>query len=275
MCMKDEVLLSLILKCYKESMYPFLRLPALRFLGNIWADDDILARKLIIDHELLVTMEETIQDPNRFLRRETCWVAANLVWGPVSNVFLVLKSLLKHVQRMYLHDEPKIKLEASWILLNSTQKINEKTVNLMLKYDVIGTFEQKIIDSCSLDLSQANVKPSTQKKLEIEENISEAEEDIVLTFLEEFLKKTMRFPVHKEIKQRYRESPLMLLFNKLFIPKRHNNCGLLHLFIKPLALKRREWDNGMKAYDLIARYFKDIKEELLNPEPTISEETKE
>ena len=46
--MNDEQLLKIIIKIYQESRYPYLRFPALRFLGNIWSDDDILARKVII-----------------------------------------------------------------------------------------------------------------------------------------------------------------------------------------------------------------------------------
>lgn len=69
MCMKDEDLLKLVLKCYKESTYAHIRLPALRFLGNICADDDILARKLIVDHGLIETMKETIK--SKLLCQET------------------------------------------------------------------------------------------------------------------------------------------------------------------------------------------------------------
>lgn len=112
--------------------------------------------------------------------------------------------------------------EAGWILLNSTQKLTDKIVELMLKFDIIATFE---------------------KKIEIEK-LTEKQEDVILTFLEEFLKKTMRFKMHKEIKQMYRDSTIMD-------------------FLKNLASKKQELENGTKAYDIITRYFKDIKEELV------------
>lgn len=112
--------------------------------------------------------------------------------------------------------------EASWILLNSTQKLTDKIVELMLKFDIISIFE---------------------KKIEIEKP-TEKQEDVILTFLEEFLKKTMRFKMHQEIKQMYRDSTIME-------------------FLKQLACKKHELENGSKAYDIITRYFKDISEELV------------
>jgi hypothetical protein len=77
----------------------------------------------------------------------------------------------------------------------------------------------------------------------INSSLSDEQTNIVLIFLEEFLKKTMKFKIHKEIKQLFRDSPLMA-------------------FLKPLALKKKESELGAKAYDTIARYFKDIKEDL-------------
>ena len=54
----------------------------------------------------------------------------------------------------------------------------------------------------------------------------------------------MRFKIQKNIKALLKESKLIE-------------------FIKPLALLKGETENGTKAYDIMARYFKDIKEKLL------------
>jgi hypothetical protein len=78
-------------------------------------------------------MKETIKDEKAFIRKETCWMISNIVCGPVSNILMILSPLLKDVINLYLSDEPKIMLEASWIILNSTQKMTEKTVDLLLK----------------------------------------------------------------------------------------------------------------------------------------------
>mmetsp|Transcript_27172 Transcript_27172/g.24051 ORF Transcript_27172/g.24051 Transcript_27172/m.24051 type:complete len:161 (-) Transcript_27172:469-951(-) len=79
LCMTDEPLMLLVLKCYSNSSNPYLRLPALRFLGNICTDDDILAKKLLVDYNIMEPMKETIQDRKTFMRKETCWVASNIV----------------------------------------------------------------------------------------------------------------------------------------------------------------------------------------------------
>lgn len=175
-----------------------------------------------MEYQIADFMKETITDKKSFLRKETCWVASNIICGPVSNGFMVLNKLLEHIVNMYLYDEPKIMTEASWVILNATQKMNEKTVDLMLKHDVLGCIE---------------------KKIELEE-LSEDQQDVILTFLEEFLKRTMRFKIHKDLKDMIRASKIMD-------------------FVKPLAYKRKENDLGMKAYDIIARYFKDVKEEMM------------
>ena len=134
---------------------------------------------------------------------------------------MTLNKLLKDIIQLYLKDDPKIMLEASWVLLNSTQKMNEKTIDMMLKNNIVRVFEIKIEQG----------------------NLTEENEDVIITFLEEFLKKSMKFKAHKLIKATYRKGKIMD-------------------FLKPLAAKKNESDNGLKAYGLIARYFKDIKEEL-------------
>ena len=81
------------------------------------------------------------------------------------------------------------------------------------------------------------------KKIEIG-NLDENQEEVILTFLEEFLGKTMRFKCHKDIKEMYR--------------------GKIMEFLIPLAKAKKTNFNGVKAYDIIARYFKDIKEQITN-----------
>ena len=122
---------------------------------------------------------------------------------------------------LYLYDDPKIMTEASWILLNSTQKVNERIIDLFEKHEILETFK---------------------KKIELE-NLTEQQEEVILTFLEEYLKKTMRFKAHKDIKLKYRE-------------------GVIMEFLKRLSVKKYKCPNGLKAYNMIAKYFKDIKEEL-------------
>ena len=88
-----------------------------------------------------------------------------------------------------------------------------------------------------------NIFEVFEKKIE-SEDLSEDQEDVILTFLEEFMKKTMRFKIHTKIKGLLRESKLIE-------------------FLKPLALLKGQTENGTKAYDIIARYYKDIKEEII------------
>mmetsp|Transcript_27172 Transcript_27172/g.24052 ORF Transcript_27172/g.24052 Transcript_27172/m.24052 type:complete len:124 (-) Transcript_27172:13-384(-) len=112
-------------------------------------------------------------------------------------------------------------LEASWVLLNCTQKVNEKTIDLLIKHDILEVFEQKI---------------------ELE-NLTEQHEEVILTFVEEFLKKTMRFKAHQEIKLFLRSSNIMD-------------------FIKKHGLKKYESPNGLKSFNILAKYFKDIRDEI-------------
>lgn len=79
------------------------------------------------DYNITETMKFTIKDTKMFMRKETCWVISNIVCGPISNSFIILKNgLLDSVLEMYLNDEPQIMLEASWVILNITQKLNDK-----------------------------------------------------------------------------------------------------------------------------------------------------
>lgn len=79
MVMTDEDLLKLMIKILTESKETKLRLPALRFIGNICADDDKLVRSLLKDYKILEPLKETIQDKNSFLRKESCWVISNII----------------------------------------------------------------------------------------------------------------------------------------------------------------------------------------------------
>ena len=90
---------------------------------------------------------------------------------------------------------------------------------------------------------KSNVIDVFIKKIELG-NLDENQEEVILTFLEEFLGKTMRFKQHKEIKEMYR--------------------GKIMDYLIPLAISKKTNFNGVKAYDIIARYFKDIKEEVLS-----------
>ena len=77
--MQNESLLELILDVFRRAKCSYLRLPALRFVGNICVDDDILVKKLLMKHEILDTLQETITDSKSlFIRKETCWIISNI-----------------------------------------------------------------------------------------------------------------------------------------------------------------------------------------------------
>lgn len=81
-----------------------------------------------------------------------------------------------------------------------------------------------------------------RNKIESEE-LSEEQIEVILTFIAEYLKNSMKLKEHLEIKNKYRESKLID-------------------FIKQLAFEKGQNENGTRAYDILARFFRDIKEEV-------------
>ncbi|KAF8039310.1 hypothetical protein BT93_B1752 [Corymbia citriodora subsp. variegata] len=135
---------------------PAILVPTLKTLGNIVSGNDAQTQ-LVIDKQGLPFLYKILtQNCDRRVKKEACWVIANITAGNTNQIQAVIEAkIIPHVVSLLQHAEFRIKKEAAWAISNAiTGRSHEQIQYLVCEgcikplCDLLSCSDPEIIEVC-------------------------------------------------------------------------------------------------------------------------------